>query len=109
MRQPNTRRLDARSTESSRWNCVRTKRGAIWRDHTCKRSGSANNVYDDPLLRMSQVPVLDIHLVAGDHMPGRFGDVASRPVIPAQVNAIFLATGKRIRELPMHKSGFELA
>ena len=53
------------------------------------------------LLRNNELPELDVHLVESDETPGGIGEAAVPLVAPAICNAIFAATGKRVRELPI--------
>jgi isoquinoline 1-oxidoreductase beta subunit len=53
------------------------------------------------LLRHNELPELDVHLVESDEAPGGIGEAAVPLVAPALCNAIFTATGKRLRALPI--------
>jgi isoquinoline 1-oxidoreductase beta subunit len=59
------------------------------------------NFNDYRVLRLNELPVLDVHLIASDEHPGGIGETAVPPVAPALCNAIFAATGKRLRSLPI--------
>ncbi|MEM7246107.1 MAG: molybdopterin cofactor-binding domain-containing protein [Acidobacteriota bacterium] len=61
-----------------------------------------SNFHDYPILRMNEAPrTLDIHVVKSDAPPAGVGEVGVPPFAPALTNAIFAATGKRIRRLPI--------
>jgi isoquinoline 1-oxidoreductase beta subunit len=75
---------------------------ALWGDITL-RSGRVQqrNFNDYRLLRLHETPALDVHILPSDAKPGGIGETGVPPVAPALCNAIFAATGKRLRSLPI--------
>ena len=59
------------------------------------------NFHQYPLLTMKHAPAVDVHIVPSAEPPGGIGEVGLPPVAGAVCNAIFAATGKRIRTLPV--------
>ena len=60
-----------------------------------------SNFHDYPLLRMSEMPQVDVHIVPSSANPSGVGEPGVPPIAPAVVNALFAATGKRLRNLPL--------
>jgi isoquinoline 1-oxidoreductase subunit beta len=61
------------------------------------------------LLRHDEAPPIEVHIVPSHEHPTGFGEIALPPFAPALANAIFAATGERVRRLPFVRSGFTLA
>ncbi|WP_172151957.1 xanthine dehydrogenase family protein molybdopterin-binding subunit [Pseudomonas tumuqii] len=53
------------------------------------------------MLRINETPVIETHVVASSESPGGLGEVPTVTIAPAVVNAVFAATGKRLRSLPI--------
>ena len=63
-----------------------------------------SNFHDYPIARINQIPhVLKTHIIASDLPPTGVGEPGVPPVAPAIANALFAATNKRIRELPLNR------
>jgi len=59
------------------------------------------NFDDYQMLRMNEMPVVEVYLVPSSEAPGGVGEPGTPPIGPAVGNAIFALTGKRIRKLPI--------
>ncbi|MGH9679500.1 MAG: xanthine dehydrogenase family protein molybdopterin-binding subunit [Candidatus Acidiferrales bacterium] len=59
------------------------------------------NFNNYPVLRLNEMPAIEVHIVPSGEKPTGAGELSVPPVVPALCNAIFAATGKRIRRLPI--------
>jgi CO/xanthine dehydrogenase Mo-binding subunit len=53
------------------------------------------------MLRLADSPTIDVHIMDSDAEPGGVGEPGTPPIAPAVANAVFVATGQRLRELPL--------
>ncbi len=68
-----------------------------------------SNFHDYQVLRMNQMPVVDVHLVASTEKPVGIGEPVTATCGPSVANAVFAATGKRIRKLPIEAADLKSA
>ena len=84
-------------------SCIVWGMSACLHDAITIKDGSVqqSNFHDFSVSRMDQAPVMEIHQVDSDRDPVGAGECAVGPVAPAIANAVFQATGKRLRSLPL--------
>lgn len=63
-----------------------------------------SNFHDFEMLRIDEMPVVEVHAVASEERPTGIGEPALPPIAPAVANALFALTGKRLRRLPISPS-----
>ena len=90
--------LEGQAESGILWGLSATLHGKI---DFKKGSAVQENFTDFEVIRMNESPAIETHIVASAHPPGGFGETAVPPVAPAVANAIFAATGKRVRRLPI--------
>jgi len=59
-----------------------------------------NNFHDYPILRMPEMPSVEVHIVQSGEKPGGVGEPGTPPIAPAVANAVAKLTGKRVRAMP---------
>ena len=60
-----------------------------------------SNFHDYRVMRMAEAPRIEVHVMPSSQAPGGVGEPGTSAAIPAVVNAVFAATGRRIRTLPI--------
>ncbi len=68
-----------------------------------------HNFNEYSLLRMPYAPKVEVHFIQSEYNPTGLGEPSLPPLPPALCNAIYAATGERVRTLPLAKQGFKLA
>ncbi len=68
-----------------------------------------SNFHDYEMVRINEMPEVRVHIVPSKEPPGGVGEPGVPPIAPAVVNAVFAATGKRIRRLPIPTSALKNA
>ncbi|WP_273829505.1 xanthine dehydrogenase family protein molybdopterin-binding subunit [Pseudomonas sp. SBT1-2] len=64
-----------------------------------------SNYHDFQVLRLNEMPQVEVHIVASTDKPGGIGETGVPPTAPAVANAVFALTGQRLRELPLQLAG----
>jgi isoquinoline 1-oxidoreductase beta subunit len=75
---------------------------ALWQEITFDKGRvQQTNFGDYRVMRINETPKIEVHIVNSSDAPGGIGEPGTSAVAPALTNAIFAATGKRIRKLPV--------
>ena len=78
---------------------------ALFGEITLKNGRVEQSNFDNyRMLRINEAPVLEVHIINSTEAPGDIVEPGTSAVAPAVTNAIFAATGKRIRKLPVNAS-----
>jgi isoquinoline 1-oxidoreductase beta subunit len=78
----------------------------LWGDITIENGVVQQKSFDTyRLLRINEAPELDVEIVASNAEPGGIGEPSTSVVAPALYNAIFAATGRRLRSMPLSRHG----
>jgi CO/xanthine dehydrogenase Mo-binding subunit len=59
-----------------------------------------SNFHDYPILQIHEMPVVEVYTIDSDDQPSGVGEMGVPPIAPAVANAIFAATGQRLRQMP---------
>ena len=82
---------------------------ALYGEITIKDGAVAqSNFHDYSSLRMSKAPTIETHIINSGEVMGGAGEPGTPPIAPALANAIFNATGERIRQLPIKNAMFSV-
>ena len=75
---------------------------AALKSHVTLKDGAIaeSNFHDYPLLRLDETPQIDVHIVPRESPPTGVGEPGTPPIAPAVGNAVFAATGVRLRRMP---------
>jgi len=83
---------------------------ALWDEITIEKGAvKQSNFTDYPMPILANTPEMEIHLIPSSGKPGGVGETSVPAVAPAIANAVFAATGQRIRKLPLKSAGFSVA
>jgi isoquinoline 1-oxidoreductase subunit beta len=75
---------------------------ALWGEITLAKGRVVqSNFHDCRVMRINEVPRIDVHIVPSSEAPGGVGEPGTAAAIPALVNAVHAASGQRIRTLPI--------
>jgi isoquinoline 1-oxidoreductase subunit beta len=78
--------------------------GALWGEITLRNGRvEQSNFHNVRVLRINETPVIEVHLVRNGEAPGGIGEPGTAVTAPALANAVFAATGTRIRKLPLER------
>ena len=82
---------------------------ALYGEITLKQGRVEQANFDTyPMLHLAQMPRISVSIIEGAEQPGGIGEAGTPPIAPAVANAVFAATGKRLRSLPIVKQGFNV-
>lgn len=78
---------------------------ALYGEITLKKGRVEQSNFDTyQVLRMNEAPAIEVYIVKSEEPPGGMGETGTSAVVPAIANAIFAATGKRLRKMPIDSS-----
>jgi isoquinoline 1-oxidoreductase subunit beta len=83
---------------------------ALWNEITFDRGRvQQSNFNDYRMMRINEMPAVEVHIVSSTDSPGGIGEPGTSAIAPAITNAVFAATGKRIRKLPINAEELKIS
>ena len=83
---------------------------ALYGEITLKNGRVEQANFDNyQILRIDEAPAVEVHIVPSAEPPGGIGEPGTSLIVPAVANAIFAATGKRLRKLPIDAAALKRA
>jgi isoquinoline 1-oxidoreductase beta subunit len=83
---------------------------ALYGEITLKNGRVEQTNFDTyQILRMNEAPAIEVHLVKSSEPPGGMGETGTSAIVPAIANAVFAATGKRLRKMPIDPNALKQA
>ena len=78
---------------------------ALYGEITLKNGRVEQSNFDTyQMIRINEAPAIEVHIVKSQEPPGGLGECGTSAIVPAIANAIFAATGKRLRKMPVDAS-----
>jgi isoquinoline 1-oxidoreductase beta subunit len=75
---------------------------ALYGEITLKNGRVEQSNFDNyQVVRINEAPAIEVHIIRNNETPGGMGEPGTSAIMPAIANAIFAATGKRLRKLPV--------
>ncbi|HEF4760653.1 TPA: xanthine dehydrogenase family protein molybdopterin-binding subunit [Pseudomonas putida] len=99
--------VNPRSIEAQMESCIAFGLGFTLHSKLTIKDGQVvqSNYHDYQVLRLHEMPVVEVHILPSSEKPGGIGEAGVPPTAPAVANAVFALTGQRLRELPLQLSG----
>jgi isoquinoline 1-oxidoreductase beta subunit len=81
---------------------------ALYGEITVKQGRVEQSNFDTyQILRINEAPAIEVHIIQSAEPPGGMGEAGTSAIVPAVTNAIFAATGKRLRKLPINSTALK--
>ena len=99
--------VNPKSIEAQMESCIAFGLGFTLHSKLTIKDGQVvqSNYHDYQVLRLNEMPVVEVHILPSGEKPGGIGEAGVPPTAPAVANAVFALTGQRLRELPLQLSG----